>query len=82
MSYFKIRHARLVEIHSLLEKEDFSFLIEHATPVAREVLDDGTGFLVPDDLSEFDDAIQEYINGTYVCTYILKRCVVRCYDRI
>lgn len=63
--YLRIRHLRMLELRELLEEEDFEVVYEHFTPVAFEVLSDGTGFLTPDDLEEFDQAVDEYINGEY-----------------
>lgn len=70
-AYMRIRHARLYELDRLLSDEDFSFVVENATPAAIEVLDDGTGFLTPDDILEFDEAVDEYMNGEH--THALKR---------
>lgn len=64
-NYLKIRQRRLNEIEELLFDEDFSFVRENAVPQAYEVLEDGTGFLSPEDLAEFDQAIDEYVNGEY-----------------
>ncbi len=42
---------------------DFIFDPDHAKPAACEILEDGTGFLTPDDIEEFDHAVDEYCNG-------------------
>eukprot|EP00602_Paraphysomonas_sp_CaronLab_P006141 CAMPEP_0185022112 /NCGR_PEP_ID=MMETSP1103-20130426/4839_1 /TAXON_ID=36769 /ORGANISM="Paraphysomonas bandaiensis, Strain Caron Lab Isolate" /LENGTH=1362 /DNA_ID=CAMNT_0027554057 /DNA_START=11 /DNA_END=4100 /DNA_ORIENTATION=+ len=67
-AYMRVRAARLVELDKLLLGEDFLFVKEYATPLATEVLEDGTGFLTPFDLMEFDAAVDEYLNGElYLC---------------
>eukprot|EP01035_Chromulina_nebulosa_P018068 gene18068-23715_t len=63
--YLKYRQIRLEELEELLELEDFVFIRGHTKPYAYEVLDDGLGFLTPEDLIEFDLAIDEYINHEY-----------------
>ena len=64
-AYMRVRHARLKELSKLLTKEDFVFEPSSATPLASEVLQDGTGFLTPKDTDEFDLAVDEYINGVW-----------------
>jgi hypothetical protein len=64
-SYLKIRQKRLDELVELLDDEDFEFARGNAVPNAFEVLQDGTGFLTPDDLAEFDQAVNEYVNGEF-----------------
>lgn len=63
--YLQIREVRLEEVEELLDEEDFEFNVDGAFPTASEVLEDGTGFLTPVDLGEFDNAIHEYLNGEY-----------------
>eukprot|EP00606_Chrysophyceae_sp_TOSAG23-5_P001242 GSChrysophyteH2.ASY1.ANO1.389.1 assembled CDS len=63
--YLKIRELRLVELEELLEDEDFEFDSDSAFPYSNEVLLDGTGYLTPLDLGEFDRAVHEYLNGEY-----------------
>lgn len=62
-AYMRVRSARFREIEKLLTSADFVFEVENAKPLACEVLEDGTGFLTPDDIEEFDIAIDEYCNG-------------------
>ena len=57
----RVRSARFREIHKLLNDADFVFEPENA-----KVLEDGTGFLTPDDIEEFDVAVDEYCNGIYL----------------
>ena len=64
-NYLGVRLVRLNELEELLEEEDFGFIREYATPFASEVLSEGTGFLLPNDLSEFDRAVDNYINGDF-----------------
>jgi len=63
--YLRIRDMRFVELIDLLEEEEFDFDSEACFPTASEVLVDGTGYLTPLDLSEFDRATHEYLNGEY-----------------
>jgi hypothetical protein len=66
--YMRVRSARLLEITKLLRAEDFVIIPENVTPVACDCLDDGTGYLTPKDIEEFDDALDFYINGEmYKC---------------
>lgn len=66
--YMRVRAARLTELSQFLEEEEFVFLPERATPIACDCLDDGTGYLTPKDIEEFDEAIDSYINGEmYKC---------------
>lgn len=66
--YMRIRNFRIDEMFDLLKAEDFVFLKENATPTAYEVIEDGSGFLFPDDLEQFDQAVDKYINGPlYLC---------------
>jgi Leucine-rich repeat (LRR) protein len=64
-NYLRVRSIRIDEIEELLTEEDFTFSRESASPFASEVLEDGTGYLSPYDLSEFDRAIDEYVNGDF-----------------
>lgn len=63
--YLRIRMARIMEFDECLMEEDFEFDPEAVTPIANEVLLDGTGYLTPDDLAEFDQAVDEFINGEF-----------------
>jgi Leucine-rich repeat (LRR) protein len=63
--YLKIRDLRLAELEDLLEEEDFEYDTESMFPTATEVLLDGTGYLTPVDLGEFDRAVHEYLNAEY-----------------
>ena len=63
--YLRVRQVRLYELEEFLEDEGFEFDREFATPYASGVLKGGTGFLSPDDLIEFDKAVDEYLNGEY-----------------
>ena len=63
--YLKIRELRLVELEELLDEEDFEFDSDSAFPTSSEVLLDGTGYLTPIDLGEFDRAVHEYLNAEY-----------------
>ena len=63
--YMKIRQIRLDELHELLDEEDFEFNKDASFPTAAEVLEDGTGYLTPVDLGQFDQAVHEYLNAEY-----------------
>ncbi len=63
--YLFIRKIRMNELLQMLEEEDFSIARDHMTPTACEVIEDGAGFLSPNDLAEFDKAVDEYCNGEY-----------------
>merc|ERR1711991_832194 len=63
--YLRVRQVRLFELEEYLEDEGFEFDRDFATPFASGVLKSGTGFLTPDDLTEFDAAVDEYLNGEY-----------------
>jgi hypothetical protein len=64
-NYLRIRTIRIGEFNDLLEAEDFEFVREHISPIACNVLADGTGFLNPNDLAEFDMATNEFLNNEY-----------------
>jgi hypothetical protein len=64
-NYLRIRISRVMQFNECLLDEDFEFDPQSVTPIATEVLLDGTGYLTPDDLAEFDQAVDEFINGEY-----------------
>ena len=66
-NYLHIRHVRKQLFQDLIADEDFVINPGAMAPQAFEVLQDGTGFLTPDDLAEFDQAVDEYVNGEYYC---------------
>lgn len=67
-NYLHIRHVRRTLFEELIVDEDFVIEASSMAPQAFEVLQDGTGFLTPDDLAEFDQAVDEYLNGEfYTC---------------
>ncbi len=63
--YFQIRQYRKKILFELMIDEDFELSMESFAPFATEVLEDGTGFLTPEDLASFDQAVDEYINGEF-----------------
>lgn len=63
--YMKYRQLRTEELEKLLYVNNFIFIRSYSKPYACEVLDDGLGFLTPDDVEEFDFAVNEYLNGEY-----------------
>ena len=68
IAYMRIRHGRMLELNKKLHEEDFVINMDNVQPLATETLEEGTGFLTPQDLDEFDDAINEYVHGElYLC---------------
>lgn len=68
IAYMRIRHGRMAELEKKLIAEDFVINMDNVQPLATETLEEGTGFLTPQDLDEFDDAINEYVHGElYLC---------------
>lgn len=68
IAYMRIRYGRLEELEKKLNEEDFVINMDNVQPLATETLEEGTGFLTPQDLDEFDDAINEYVHGElYLC---------------
>jgi hypothetical protein len=63
--YLQIRHMRRQLLYQLIVDEDFELSMNSFSPIACEVLEDGTGFLTPEDLAAFDQAVHEYCNGEY-----------------
>lgn len=64
-NYMAIRGGRRKLLYNLMEDEDFVLSEDSFSPIACEVLEDGTGFLTPEDLAAFDQAVQEYMNGEF-----------------
>lgn len=64
-NYLKIRVMRKQQLFELMIEEDFDLSLSSFSPIASEVLEDGTGFLSPADLQSFDQASNEFINGEY-----------------
>jgi len=64
-NYLRIKQVRKILFEELIKDEDFVIGANSLTPIAYEVLRDGTGFLIPEDLAEFDQAVNEYMNGEY-----------------
>ena len=68
IAYMRIRFGRMEELEKKLTEEDFVINMDNVQPLATETLEEGTGFLTPQDLDEFDDAINEYVHGEmYMC---------------
>jgi hypothetical protein len=62
--------SRIKEVLDLLAKAEFDFNPEAMTPTTRGLVTGRTGFLVPEDLNDFDEVVDEYINGPfYRCNY-------------
>ena len=65
MRYCRVRASRVNELKELLVDAGFETDKSNYTPEAKKVLTGETGFLTPDDLREFDDAINCFLNGKY-----------------
>lgn len=65
MQYCRIRASRVNELAELLEEVGFGTDVNNYTPDAKDVLTGETGFLTPDDLREFDAAVNAFCNGKY-----------------
>jgi hypothetical protein len=60
----------------LLEENDFEIDEDNMSPQAFEVLvEKGIEWLHPEDLKEFDEAIDEFCNGEY---YNVRTCCISC----
>jgi hypothetical protein len=64
-NYMKIRVFRRNQLFEMLEENDFECSLLSSHPIANEILTDGTGFLTREDISEFDQACHEYLNGEF-----------------
>lgn len=64
-NYQVIRHNRRLVFEELLTDEDFEIANDSLSPVATGVLEEGTGFLRPNDLVEFDQACHEFLNAEF-----------------
>eukprot|EP01038_Epipyxis_sp_PR26KG_P010659 gene10659-14314_t len=77
-NYLLIRYHRKKSVIQLLEDDDFDVNHLHLSPIAQEVFLDGTGFLTPSDLLEFDTSLNEFLNGEYYkCPVTTKELVDR-----
>mmetsp|Transcript_489 Transcript_489/g.640 ORF Transcript_489/g.640 Transcript_489/m.640 type:complete len:1213 (-) Transcript_489:1110-4748(-) len=65
LNYCRIRRKRAAELKSSLQKNKFKTDQSNYYPVARGVLVGYTGFLAEEDLLEFDQIVDEYLNGEY-----------------
>lgn len=63
--YMWNRGLRIQDLVKLLEENDFEIDEEAVGPIAYEVLVDGTDLLHPRDMTEFDRAVDEFLNGAY-----------------
>ena len=63
--YMWNRELRIQDLFRLLEENGFELDEDGIGPNAYEVLIDGTELLHPEDLLEFDRAVDEFINGEY-----------------
>ena len=66
--YCRLRAERVKEMAALLEEYGFDTVESHYTPLSEDCITGNTGFLTPDDLKEFDVAVDTYLNGKfYLC---------------
>lgn len=65
MQYCRIRASRVNELADLLEEVGFETDVNNYKPEAKNVLTGETGFLTPDDMREFDEAVDAFLNGKY-----------------
>jgi len=65
MRYCRVRASRVNELKELLVDAGFETDKSNYTPESKNVLTGETGFLTPDDLKEFDDAVNCFLNGKY-----------------
>eukprot|EP00520_Triparma_pacifica_P016971 CAMPEP_0118642542 /NCGR_PEP_ID=MMETSP0785-20121206/5887_1 /TAXON_ID=91992 /ORGANISM="Bolidomonas pacifica, Strain CCMP 1866" /LENGTH=1549 /DNA_ID=CAMNT_0006534093 /DNA_START=130 /DNA_END=4776 /DNA_ORIENTATION=- len=65
MQYCRIRASRVNELAELLEEVGFETDVTNYKPEAKNVLTGETGFLTPDDMREFDEAVDAFLNGKY-----------------
>ena len=63
--YCRIRRERMRELADILDEYGFDTDIEHYAPQAHQALTGRTGFLTPDDQSDFDAAVDALVNGAY-----------------
>jgi len=65
IQYCRIRSERVKEVLDLLDEYGFDTDETHLTPTTMQALTGQTGFLTPDDLTQFDAALDAYLNGKY-----------------
>lgn len=63
--YYELRQARVVAFRQLMSDYDFDYEPANLAPRAYNVLTGRTGFLMPDDLDAFDNAVDAYLNGRF-----------------
>ena len=89
--YMWNRELRIQDLLRLLEEKNFEIDEDGIGPKAYELLVDGTELLHPDDLEEFDRAVDEFVNGEYYLvssfsrfdffSFYRNRCIVFCICR-
>lgn len=65
IQYCNVRAARVTEVKELLDDFEFESDTSHFTPTAHHALTGKTGYLTPDDLADFDVALDAYVNGSF-----------------
>jgi len=65
IQYCRLRATRITEIGDFLVEYGFDTDVTHFTPEAVQCITGNSGFLTPEDLQEFDTAVDTFVNGTY-----------------
>ncbi|EQC29419.1 hypothetical protein SDRG_12882 [Saprolegnia diclina VS20] len=63
--YLQKRVERVLELQSLLDAVPYGFQRDHFVPRTRNLLTTNLAFLTPDDLREFEDKVDKYVNGAF-----------------
>lgn len=74
--YLLNRTLRTSDLLELLFDSDFEVDELAMFPRAFEVLVDGTGLMHPEDICEFDTAVDEFLNGNYYNVLYIKRILL------
>ena len=65
MNYIDLRFRRIDQMLKLLEKEKFLVDKGRLCPLAENVIAGNSGYLLPTDLKEFDEAVNLCLNGSF-----------------
>jgi hypothetical protein len=66
--YYRIRAVRMAEVASKLRQHEFEVDERCTEPIVENFVVGGTGLLTPEDLRDFDDAVDMYVNADYYRT--------------
>ena len=68
--------CRLAEVQALLQQHGFEFDPRRLVPTTCHLVTGNTGYLRPDDLHDFDEAVDAFVNGQfYKCGYTAEEIV-------